>query len=185
VANSAAYNAGHAFGTVAFIIGVLAIGVYFGNRLARKRDDGIFVRWPVGVALAVVLLGLLGQCSAPSQAKTAAGHAAASRRGATTSRAAAPAVRVTGYAASKYIREPLPEQAEWMMVRTGAPEKDLSSWLPPTDPAYALLRKDPKLFATADVAINFDERGAPTSCSVKESKGDPILLDQLCDRILP
>ena len=69
--DSAAYNAGHIFGTFVFIIGILAIGVYFGNRLARNRDDGIFVRWPVGVALAVVLLGLLGQCSAPTQAADA------------------------------------------------------------------------------------------------------------------
>jgi len=66
--HSAAYNAGHILGTIAFISGILAIGLYFGNRLARKREDGIFVRWPVGVALAVILLGLLGQCSAPTRA---------------------------------------------------------------------------------------------------------------------
>jgi TonB family protein len=68
VVHSAAYSVGHTFGTIFFFVGVLAIGVYFGNRLGKKRNDGIFVRWPVGAALAVDLLALLGQCSGPTQA---------------------------------------------------------------------------------------------------------------------
>jgi len=69
LAHSAAYDAGHAFGMILFLLGILAIGAYFGTRLSNKREDGIFVRWPVGVALAVDLLAPLGQCST-------AGHAA-------------------------------------------------------------------------------------------------------------
>lgn len=74
---SAAYNSGHSVGTVvAYIViygGILALGVYFGNRLGRKREDGMFVRWPVGAALALVLLLLVGQCSAPAKAEAAVG----------------------------------------------------------------------------------------------------------------
>lgn len=104
---------------------------------------------------------------------------------ATAGTAGSSVVRITGYAASKYIREPLTEQADWMMVRTGAPTDDLSTWLPSTDRAYALLRKEPKMFATAEVAINFDEKGLPETCSVMKAEGQSILTDGLCDRILP
>jgi TonB family protein len=68
--HSAAYDAGHTFGIIFFSVGILAIGVYFGNRLAAKRNDAIFVRWPVGVALGVDLLALLGQCSTPTLSAT-------------------------------------------------------------------------------------------------------------------
>ena len=72
---STAYGAGESVGAlIAYIViygGVLALGVYFGNRLARKREDGSFVRWPVGVAIAIVLLLMIGQCSSPSQAQSA------------------------------------------------------------------------------------------------------------------
>lgn len=71
---SAAFNAGHAAGTaMGYVIlfgGLLALGIYFGNRLSKKRDDGTFVRWPVGVALAVILLLLAGQCSSASAGQT-------------------------------------------------------------------------------------------------------------------
>ena len=74
---SASYNAGHSVGTVvAYIViygGILALGVYFGNRLGRKREDGMFVRWPLGAAVALVLLLLVGQCSAPAKAEGAVG----------------------------------------------------------------------------------------------------------------
>jgi hypothetical protein len=63
VNNSPAYNLGYALGPIIFGVVVIAIGIYFGNRLGRKRGDGIFVRWPVGVALAIVFLGVAGQCS--------------------------------------------------------------------------------------------------------------------------
>jgi hypothetical protein len=72
VNHSAAYNAGQTFGMIAMYVGILAIGIYFGHRLGKKRNDGIFVRWPVGVALAIDLLAMLGQCTAPVQAQTVA-----------------------------------------------------------------------------------------------------------------
>ena len=75
--NSAEYNAGYALGSVLapiILAGiVLAIGIYFGNRLARKRNDGIFVRWPVGVALGVILFGALAQCSQPAATNQVSG----------------------------------------------------------------------------------------------------------------
>jgi len=74
VENSAAFNAGQVFGSLVVLVIILAIGVYFGNRLARKRDDGLFVRWPVGVALAVDLVAILGQCSTPGHAQTASAN---------------------------------------------------------------------------------------------------------------
>ena len=70
---STAFNAGHLVGvSIAYIViygGILALGIYFGRRLARKRGDGTAVRWPVGVAVAVIALLALGQCSAAIQAK--------------------------------------------------------------------------------------------------------------------
>jgi hypothetical protein len=69
------YNAGHAIGSIVTYVvlfgGILALGMFFGNRLARKRGVP-FVRWPLGVAFALVLLLLAGQCSRPSQAAQAA-----------------------------------------------------------------------------------------------------------------
>ena len=55
---------------IAMYVGILAIGVYFGHRLGKKRNDGIFVRWPVGVALVIDLLAMLGQCAAPAKAQS-------------------------------------------------------------------------------------------------------------------
>ena len=49
---------------------LLAVGIYFGKRLGNKREDGLFVRWPVGVALGFMFLLLAGQCSSPSAAQT-------------------------------------------------------------------------------------------------------------------
>lgn len=75
---SAAFNVGYSVGTVlAFITfygGILALGIYFAKRLARKRDDGVPVHWPIGLAVAVDVLLLLGQCSGSTatQAETSA-----------------------------------------------------------------------------------------------------------------
>ena len=70
---SAAYNAGQTTGTIiAFIAiygGILALGYYFGNRLGRTRGDGTLVRWPIGVACVLVLLLMIGHCTAPSNAQ--------------------------------------------------------------------------------------------------------------------
>ncbi|MDG2534986.1 hypothetical protein P6144_15105 [Sphingomonas sp. HITSZ_GF] len=70
--HSAAYGAGYAAGTLIgyllFYGGILALGVFFGKRLARKRDTG-FVRWPLHVAFALIVLLLMGQCAGRSGAQ--------------------------------------------------------------------------------------------------------------------
>ena len=74
---SGAYNAGQSVGTIiaylAIYGGIIALGIYFGNRLGRKKD-GIFVRWPVGVAIVIVLVLMAGQCSAPANASRVVGQ---------------------------------------------------------------------------------------------------------------
>lgn len=64
-----AYDAGRAAGAIVGYLliygGVIALGVFFGNRLARKRGV-LFVRWPLHVAFALVLLLLAGQCAGRS-----------------------------------------------------------------------------------------------------------------------
>ncbi|WHU02727.1 hypothetical protein [Sphingomonas sp. NIBR02145] len=47
---------------------MIALGVFFGKRLARKRDVG-FVRWPLNLALVLVLLLIAGQCANRNQAQ--------------------------------------------------------------------------------------------------------------------
>jgi hypothetical protein len=72
---SNAYDAGYSMGTVvAFIViygGIIALGWYFGRLIGRKREEGSFARWPLGLAVAVDLVLLAGQCSAPIKAQTA------------------------------------------------------------------------------------------------------------------
>ena len=71
--HSTAHDAGYAIGMLVghllFYGGLIALGVYFGNRLARNRRGVVFVRWPVGVALTVIVLLLAGQCAAPTKAQ--------------------------------------------------------------------------------------------------------------------
>jgi predicted MFS family arabinose efflux permease len=71
VDHSAAYDAGRVAGAIIGYLlvygGVIALGVFFGKRLARKRDIG-FVRWPLALALMLVLLLLAGQCAKYGQA---------------------------------------------------------------------------------------------------------------------
>ena len=69
MSQSGAFNAGHVIGTIVAYVGIIGIGIYFGNRLGKKKD-GIFVRWPVGVAIVIVLLAMVGQCSAPAKANS-------------------------------------------------------------------------------------------------------------------
>lgn len=68
-AHGAGYAAGTIFGYLFLYGGLLALGIFFGKRLARKRDTA-FVRWPVGVACALILLLLAGQCSRTARART-------------------------------------------------------------------------------------------------------------------
>ncbi|WP_324750642.1 hypothetical protein SH591_04110 [Sphingomonas sp. LY54] len=72
--SGSAYDVGQSVGTfVGYIViygGILALGVYAGKRLTRAREDGSSARWPLGSAVALVLLLLLGQCSAALQAGT-------------------------------------------------------------------------------------------------------------------
>ena len=67
---SAAFEAGNSVGTLAGYIviygGILALGYFFGNRLGRRRE-GVFVRWPLGVAILLVLILLAGQCSSSAE----------------------------------------------------------------------------------------------------------------------
>lgn len=70
--HSAAYDTGRLAGTVIGYLlvygGMIALGVFFGKRLARKRDVG-FVRWPLNLALVLVLLLIAGQCANRNQAQ--------------------------------------------------------------------------------------------------------------------
>lgn len=63
--NDAAFNAGfmvgQAIGYVIVLVGVIAAGAYFSKRLTRKRGDGKKVLWPLGVAVILLLLMILGQ----------------------------------------------------------------------------------------------------------------------------
>ena len=72
---SGAYNAGHSVGIIIACIviygGIIALGVYFGRRLSRRRGDGVAVHWPVGVAVTLILLLLIGQCSTANKARSA------------------------------------------------------------------------------------------------------------------
>ncbi|MEP9357900.1 hypothetical protein [Sphingomonas sp. KR3-1] len=72
--HSAAYDAGHAAGAIIGYVliygGIIALGVFVGNRLARKRDTR-FVRWPLLIAFGLVLLLLAGQCANPGRAQAA------------------------------------------------------------------------------------------------------------------
>jgi len=72
VDHSAAYDAGRAAGAIlgyAVIYGgILALGAFIGNRLARKRGT-LFVRWPLHVAFALVLLLLASQCGQRSRSQ--------------------------------------------------------------------------------------------------------------------
>ncbi len=69
--HSAAYDAGRLAGTVIGYLlvygGLIALGVFFGRRLAGKREVG-FVRWPLSLALVLVVLLLAGQCANRNQA---------------------------------------------------------------------------------------------------------------------
>lgn len=70
--HSAAYDAGRLVGAIVGYLlvygGIIALGVFFGKRLARKRDVG-FVRWPLNLALVLVVLLLVGQCANRNQAQ--------------------------------------------------------------------------------------------------------------------
>jgi len=70
VDHSAAYDSGRLAGAVIGYLlvygGVIALGVFFGKRLARRRDVG-FVRWPLSLALVLVVLLLAGQCAGSNQ----------------------------------------------------------------------------------------------------------------------
>lgn len=72
---STAFDAGHLVGTViAFVAiygGILALGLYFARRLTAKRENGTAVHWPVGLALALILLLLIGQCSTSGETHVA------------------------------------------------------------------------------------------------------------------
>lgn len=81
--------AGQAVGEIVFYIGVVALGVFFGKRLGRKRG-GKFVWWPVLVAVALVLVALFGKVSSASQATRMSG-AGTPALAATPQQAAAPA----------------------------------------------------------------------------------------------
>jgi len=72
VDHSAAYDTGRLAGAIVGYLlvygGIIALGVFFGKRLARKRDVS-FVRWPLNVALVLVVVLLLGQCANRNQAQ--------------------------------------------------------------------------------------------------------------------
>jgi uncharacterized membrane protein HdeD (DUF308 family) len=74
VDQSAAYDAGRVVGTIVGYLliygGILALGVFFGKRIARKRGSG-FVRWPLQLAIGVVVLLVLGQCAGRNAARAA------------------------------------------------------------------------------------------------------------------
>lgn len=76
---SAAYGSGYALGTIVgtllFCGGLLWLGIAIGNWRARRRGL-VFVRWPVGVAFALILLTLAGQCAPKAQAPLVAKRAA-------------------------------------------------------------------------------------------------------------
>jgi len=105
---------------------------------------------------------------------------------ASTSTTKAPIVRIwAGLTSTNMGRKPVSEQADWVMIRTGAPKTDVASWLPSTDPAFALMKRDPKLFAKARVSIRFGENGLPEYCNIVDAQGAGILTEKLCDRIRP
>lgn len=68
-----AYDAGRAVGAIVGYVliygGIIALGAFVGKRLARERGV-VFVRWPLHLAFALVLLLLAGQCASRSQAQT-------------------------------------------------------------------------------------------------------------------
>lgn len=102
-----AYNVGYSFGTIgaAIIIygGIIAIGVYFGNRLGQKRD-GVFVRWPVGLAIAIALLLMVGRCSDPKEAGSAEAPTAVSPEVVVQQQANGPASGFTKDFSAQYLR---------------------------------------------------------------------------------
>ena len=101
------------------------------------------------------------------------------------STSSAPALRISGYTISDSSRQVVPEQADWVIVRTGAPKTDLSTWLPPSDPAFARMNKNHGIYANAEVTIRFSEDGSPEFCNVTKSEGAAVLIDGLCKRLLP
>jgi len=44
---------------------VFYIGHLVSKRLTKKRSDGVLVRWPMGVAVTIIILGWAGQCTKP------------------------------------------------------------------------------------------------------------------------
>jgi hypothetical protein len=63
--HSAGYNAGVGIGFMLSLLliygGIIVIGFFVSRWLTRSRRDGRKVRWPLWVAIALVLLILLGQ----------------------------------------------------------------------------------------------------------------------------
>ena len=53
-------EAGYRLGYAAFPLVLLAIAAFIGWRMGRKRQPPKFVAWPVAVAAALLLLGMLG-----------------------------------------------------------------------------------------------------------------------------
>ena len=60
IESSTAGRAGESLGRIAFPLIIIAIGVYFSNRLGKQRGTG-FVWWPTIVAVALVAISIYGQ----------------------------------------------------------------------------------------------------------------------------
>jgi len=65
--NISAVKLGELAGMILWPVLIFYIGYLFSKRLTNKRDDGILVRWPMGVAIAIIVLGWMGQCSQAGQ----------------------------------------------------------------------------------------------------------------------
>ena len=100
-----------------------------------------------------------------------------------------PLARILGYTARSIHRDVATDEAAarqpTVIARMGAPAGGSLDWLSPADPAYALIKRDPKLSADAEVKITFNSAGNYESCTVVKSTGSKALLSGLCNRLRP
>lgn len=98
-----------------------------------------------------------------------------------------PGVKIWGYAEQQYHRDPITDRETarqgWVIARTGSEKGDTSTWLSPSDQAFALMKRNPALQARARLMIAFNAEGMFDHCIVEEERGAPELLNGLCDRL--
>ncbi|WP_442679574.1 hypothetical protein ACSBM8_19135 [Sphingomonas sp. ASY06-1R] len=77
--HSAGYNAGVGIGFLLSLLliygAIILIGIFVSRWLTRSRGDGRKIRWPLWVAIALVLLMLLGQLGSLGRAQSSASAA--------------------------------------------------------------------------------------------------------------